>query len=82
MAPPPHITPDIWLRQAFSSRQACAGGIVRRSVEDVHRIVGRRAFEAYLRHRGFRAVENAGQYVVFCNHAPVRLVGDVAREIP
>ena len=79
---PRQITPERWLRQAFSSRQACAGGIVRRSVEDVHRIVGRRSFEAYLHRRGFRAVENAGQYIVFCNRDPVRIVPTRAPEIP
>ena len=71
---PPTITPDIWLRQIFSSHAARDGGVVRRKVRDVERIVGRDAFEAYLRRQGYRAVENAGQYVVFCNRAPVRLI--------
>lgn len=71
---PAFLTPDLWLRQTFSARQARDGGVVRRSVRDVERIVGRAAFEAELRRRGFRAVENAGQYVIFCNRAPVRLV--------
>jgi len=71
---PPPITPERWLRQAFSSAQALDGGIVRRKVRDVDRIVGRAAFEAYLRSRGFRAVENAGQYIVFCNRDPVRIL--------
>ena len=71
---PPGITPDIWLRQAFSSHQALDGGVVRRKVRDVERIVGREVFEAYLKRRGFRAVENAGQYVVFCNRDPLRVI--------
>ena len=71
---PPPITPERWLRQAFSSGQALDGGIVRRKVRDVDRIVGRAAFEDYLRRRGFRAVENAGQYIVFCNREPVRIL--------
>ncbi|MCU0912776.1 MAG: N-(5'-phosphoribosyl)anthranilate isomerase [Rhodobacteraceae bacterium] len=71
---PPCITPDVWLRQVFSSHQALEGGVVRRKVRDVERIVGRDAFETYLRQRGFRAVENAGQYVVFCNRGPVRVI--------
>ncbi|MDH3264564.1 MAG: N-(5'-phosphoribosyl)anthranilate isomerase [Paracoccaceae bacterium] len=71
---PPAITPEIWLRQVFGSHAALDGGVVRRKVRDVERIVGREAFEAHLRRRGFRAIENAGQYVVFCNRDPVRLI--------
>jgi len=29
-----------------------------------------------LHRRGFRAVENAGQMVIFCNREPVRIVRD------
>jgi hypothetical protein len=71
---PALISPELWLRQVFSARAARDGGIVRRQVRDVERIVGRAAFEAELRRRGFRAVENAGQYVTFCNRAPIRMV--------
>jgi hypothetical protein len=71
---PGPVTPERWLIQIFSARAAAEGGIVRRSVRDVERIVGRRRFEAELSRRGFRAVENAGQYVVFCNRQPIRVV--------
>ncbi|NNF72590.1 MAG: N-(5'-phosphoribosyl)anthranilate isomerase [Rhodobacteraceae bacterium] len=71
---PAPIAPEIWVRQILSSKAACAGGVVRRKVRDVERIVGRAAFEAELRRRGFRAVENAGQYVIFCNREAVRVV--------
>lgn len=71
---PAFLAPDIWLRQLFAARAAAEGGIVRRQVRDVERIVGRARFEAELKRRGFRAVENAGQYVVFCNRGPVRLI--------
>lgn len=71
---PPHLTPERWLRQLFSARAACDGAVVRRKIRDVERIVGRAAFEAELRRRGFRAVENAGQLVIFCNREPVRLI--------
>lgn len=68
------LSPECWMRQIFSAKAARDGGIVRRKVCDVDRIVGRDVFEAELRRRGFRAVENAGQYVVFCNRQAVRLV--------
>jgi hypothetical protein len=47
---------------------------VRRKLRDVERIAGRDAFERELRRRGLRAVENAGQLVIFCNRAPVLLI--------
>jgi hypothetical protein len=71
---PAFLTPQLWLRQTFSAKAALDGGVVRRSVRDVERIMGRAAFEAESRRRGFRAVENAGQYVILCNRAPVRLI--------
>lgn len=71
---PPHLAADRWVRQIFESRAAAAGGVVRRSVRDVDRLVGRDVFAAELRRRGFRAVENAGQYVIFCNTEAIRLV--------
>ena len=74
MGPPTTITPDRWLYQLFSSRAACNGGIVRRSVRDVERIVGRARFRYELQRRGFRAVENAGQFVIFCDCASVRIL--------
>lgn len=74
MTLPLPITPDLWLRQLFGAQAARDGGVVRRKVRDVERIVGRDAFERELRRRGFRAVENSGQFVIFCNRAPVRLI--------
>ncbi|MEM8849063.1 MAG: hypothetical protein AAGE03_03410 [Pseudomonadota bacterium] len=62
------------MRHLFSAKAAIDGGVVRRKVRDVEQIVGRAAFEAEIRRRGFRAVENAGQYVVFCNRGTMRLI--------
>ncbi|MDW4496387.1 hypothetical protein R5H30_00210 [Sulfitobacter sp. D35] len=62
------------MRHVFSSKAARDGGVVRRSIRDIERFVGRAAFEAELRRRGYRAVENAGQLVVFCNQESVRQV--------
>ena len=74
MTLPATITPDLWLRQLFSAQAARDGSVVRRSVRDVERILGRTAFERELRRMGYLAVENSGQFVVFCNRAPVRLI--------
>lgn len=48
--------------------------VIRRSVRDIDRYVGREVFVQELKRRGYRAVENAGQLVIFCNQAPVRIV--------
>lgn len=66
------ITPDRWIIQLFSDRAAAEGGIVRRSVDDVERLVGRKRFLAEVQRRGFRAFENSGQIVGLCNSDEVR----------
>lgn len=71
---PTPITPDRWIVQIFSARAAAEGGIVRRRVRDVERLVGRDRFLREVRRRGFRAVENGDQFVIFCNRDPVRLL--------
>lgn len=69
---PDYLTPELWMLQLFSSDEALRGGVVRRKVRDVERLVGRAAFEAEVRRRGFQAVENGAQIVVFCNQQPIR----------
>ena len=69
-----YISADEWLRQLFSSKAARDGGVVRRKVSDVERIVGCLRFEHEIRRRGFRAVQNGQQYVVFCNRESIRLI--------
>lgn len=68
------VSADTWLLQLFSAKSARQGGIVRRSVLDVERIVGRDQFRVELLRRAFNAVVNSGQYVIFCNNAPVHVV--------
>jgi len=70
----PFIQPDNWLQQIFDTRAARVGGVVRRKVRDVERIVGRDAFVAEILRRGFHVVENSGQFVIFCNNTPVHVV--------
>ena len=71
---PATITPDRWIVQMFSARAVAEGGIVRRSVADVERLVGRKRFLHEVQRCGFRAVENSGQIVVFCNTDDVRIL--------
>lgn len=64
---------DQWFRHLFRAKSALDGGVVRRKLRDMEQMVGREVFEQELRRRGFSAVENAGQVVVFCNSEPVQL---------
>jgi len=67
----PQIRPEDWIVHVFSSRAAAEGGVVRRKTRDIERIVGRQRFRAELDRRGFRAIENGGQTVIFCNREPL-----------
>ena len=68
------LSPDIWFAQLFATKSAQRGGVVRRAIRDVERIMGRAAFETRVRERGFQAIENGDQYVILCNRLPVRLI--------
>lgn len=71
---PVQLTPQAWMTHLFSSKAACQGAVIRRKTRDIERFVGRAEFERELRRRGYHAVENAGQMVIFCNREPVRVV--------
>lgn len=70
---PDYLTPEQWLDQIFSAKSALQGGVVRRKVRDIDRLVGRPLFREELRKRGYRAIENNGNFVIFCNRAPLRI---------
>lgn len=53
---PAPIDPDAWMRAVFASRDAVRGGIVKRQIRDVERIVGRDAFLAEVERRGWQAL--------------------------
>lgn len=75
MAGIPHgIDPDVWMRGVFSSRDACRGGVIKRQVRDVERIVGRDAFLSEVERRGWQALENGRHFIVCCNAQPIRCV--------
>ena len=71
---PTVISPERWITQLFSARVVADGGIVRRQVKDVERLLGRDKFLHEVHRRGFRVVENAGHFVIFCNAEPVRIL--------
>jgi len=71
MAYPESLQADKWVEQLFYSKAAANGGVVRRKRTDIELIIGWPRFQWELDRRGFRAIENAGQIVIFCNHDPV-----------
>ncbi|MHA6266679.1 N-(5'-phosphoribosyl)anthranilate isomerase [uncultured Aliiroseovarius sp.] len=70
----PFPRPETWLMQLFTSPAAMKGGIVRRQTCDVDSIIGRKRLLQEVARRGFHVIENAGQYIIFCNTDPVRVL--------
>ena len=66
------LSPEIWLADLFSSKAVNQGAVIRRKARDIERFAGMERFMAEIDRRGFRALENGGQIVIFCNRAPVR----------
>lgn len=68
------LFPDLWLDDLLSSKSARSGGVVRRKVRDVERIMGMPRFLCHLQQRGFQVVRNGDHLVIFCNQLPIRRV--------
>jgi len=76
-APPLPDDPDAWLAQVFNSAPVRNGGILRSSVQAVRDGPGMDRFVREVHHRGFRALENSGHIIVFCNRKPVEILRPV-----
>ncbi|MEO0402950.1 MAG: N-(5'-phosphoribosyl)anthranilate isomerase [Pseudomonadota bacterium] len=72
IAPGSPLSPEGYMLDLFSSKAARDGAVIRRKSRDIERLVGRDVFVQEVARRGYCAVENAGQIVVFCNAEPVR----------
>lgn len=68
------LPPDLWIQRIFDAKSARQGGVVRRKLRDVDLIVGRAAFAREIERRGFHAIRNGDQIVVFCNNEPLELL--------
>ena len=66
------LSPEVWLRDLFTSRAVQEGAVIRRKARDVERFAGIARFMPEIDRRGYQVAENAGQFVIFCNRAPVR----------
>ncbi|WP_112309640.1 N-(5'-phosphoribosyl)anthranilate isomerase [Pseudogemmobacter bohemicus] len=69
-----HFSRESWMLHLFSSQSARSGSVIRRKIRDIDRFAGRAWFLAEMRRRGFPVVENAGQFVIFCNREPIRRI--------
>ena len=56
-----------WVSRIFNAKAVERGGIVRRSVRDVDREIGRERLFAEARRRQFHVIECGGQFIVICN---------------
>jgi hypothetical protein len=74
------ITADhaAWIEQTFDNPGVRNGGIFRTSVKAVETGIGMDRFVAEVQRRRFRALENRGHIVVFCNMEPVAILNDKA----
>lgn len=68
------LAPEMWLQDMFAFKALQRGEVIRSKARDFERFVGMDLFRKELQRRGFRAVGNAGQIIVFCNQQAVRPV--------
>ena len=66
------FSPDVWLNDLFACKAVQQGAVIRRKARDIDRFAGMDLFLQEVDRRGYQAVENAGQIVIFCNRDPVR----------
>lgn len=69
-----HSDPDAWVARLFHSKAAMEGRVIRRSLRDIDTFASRALLLNEINRRGYRAVENAGQIVIFCNQEPIHRV--------
>ncbi|MBC7132050.1 MAG: aspartate aminotransferase [Roseovarius sp.] len=66
------VSPEIWLNDLFACKAVQQGAVIRRKARDIDRFAGRARFLREIERRGYQAVENAGQIIIFCNRGTVR----------
>lgn len=69
---PSPLSASGWMADLFGSKAARDGTVIRRKLRDIDRFVGCDNFRHESTRRGYHAVENAAQLVMFCNREPVR----------
>ena len=74
MSARPPFSEQQFFAELFASRAAMTGEVIRRKAADVDRYIGRPAFLREMERRGLRVLENAGQFIIICNAAPIRRI--------
>ena len=67
MSIPALLSANAGVTHLFAAKAAREGWVIRRKRRDIERYVGRDAFKQELGRRGYHAVKNAGQLIIFCN---------------
>ena len=65
------LSPEVWLKDLFASKAVQEGAVIRRKARDIERFVCMERFMAEIDRRGYQVAENSGQFVIFCNRAPI-----------
>ncbi|WP_224814991.1 hypothetical protein [Hasllibacter sp. MH4015] len=65
---------EAWIEQTFDCPAVRNGGILRTSAHAIKAGAGMDRFVAEVHRRGFRALENNGHVVVFCNRKSVAIL--------
>jgi len=63
----PKIGSNKWLAQIFGANQVTKGGMVRRSIKSVKKLISEEVLKAEVEKRGFHLLIVGPQYVVLCN---------------
>lgn len=66
--------PSEWIAQIFTAQQVLKGGIVRRSVADVHKYASLDLLVDEVKRRGFHMVQTGHQYVILCHPGEFKLI--------
>lgn len=74
--------PAAWIEQTFDVPAVRNGGIFRTSVRAVETSIGMDRFIEEITRRQYRALENRGHIVVFCNREPVAILNEAAKRVP
>lgn len=66
--------PEAWISQLFDVPAVRKGGLFRTTLKAVEAGCGMTRFKAELNRRNFRALENNGHIIIFCNLKPVEIL--------
>lgn len=65
---------ELFIERMFAAKAVNKAGVIRRSVKDVDREVGRAYLMAEVTRRGFHLIECGGQYIVLCNSGKLNVL--------